>query len=423
MSHPTDLHSARLARHSDTPLRRSAWARQRRFSPDMEARFLLGSVPARLRHFVTSGLMSLVAYNAFAVTDWLLLPDVIGLSLLLRLGLMTPFSLGLLWLQTHRRDIWLHRPHVAEGMIVLTGLLAATTMGILLALSHSPIAAFGHAGFMAVIVYGNIVQRLHFRHALVFTAGVLAVHGVSLLASHPQPEVVSWPIVLMNTFTALFTLIANHDMERDERERFWMRDAELTLLHKLQARHAQLEPLARQDALTGLANRHHMASYLRATEPSLRHQDGALDEGSAVLLLDVDHFKAYNDLHGHPGGDACLREVAQAIAAQVPQTLGLAARWGGEEFLVRLPRVSRSAALALAEAVHQAVQARCLPHGASPVGSHVSVSVGLAWRAASQGPCAIDDLIAEADTALYEAKRQGRNRVVWASEPSRLALC
>ena len=131
-------------------------------------------------------------------------------------------------------------------------------------------------------------------------------------------------------------------------------------------------------------------------------------------MLDVDHFKKFNDNYGHPSGDACLRQIASVIAMQVTRPADLPARYGGEEFVVLLPATSQCGVATVAERIREAVAALQIPHAYS-CEKTVTVSIG----GATVDPCSIGmdptNLIVAADTALYEAKRDGRNRFKFAS--------
>ena len=130
----------------------------------------------------------------------------------------------------------------------------------------------------------------------------------------------------------------------------------------------------------------------------------------ALLMIDVDHFKLYNDTYGHPEGDACLTRIGEALAGIAAETMGFAGRYGGEEFCLLLPNTSAQKALEIGETVRAAVQDLGLPHATS---SHqtVTVSVGVAATLPSDAQTP-GDLIEAADAALYAAKHRGRNTVV-----------
>ncbi|MBI2381693.1 MAG: diguanylate cyclase [Gammaproteobacteria bacterium] len=166
-----------------------------------------------------------------------------------------------------------------------------------------------------------------------------------------------------------------------------------------------LRQLALTDALTQLGNRRHFDG--RLAEELRRGQRHG--EPLALLLADIDHFKAYNDHYGHQAGDRCLRDIAQIFQGFARRPGDLAARYGGEEFALLLPQTDRAGAEVLATSLVATVQARALPHAASPTGPHVSISLGLSIAdAVDEGDAAA--LIGRADQALYAAKHAGRNR-------------
>jgi diguanylate cyclase (GGDEF)-like protein/PAS domain S-box-containing protein len=173
---------------------------------------------------------------------------------------------------------------------------------------------------------------------------------------------------------------------------------------------ARLRELSTTDGLTGIANR-------RAFDAAVGQEWSRAARGSRPLslaMIDIDHFKAYNDLHGHPGGDECLRQVARAIAATSRRASDFTARYGGEEFAVILPELGPQAAAALAERIRAAVESLALPHGASQTAGVVTISIGVATLepGANEGEVfAAQKLIDQADRALYAAKSAGRNRV------------
>ncbi len=171
----------------------------------------------------------------------------------------------------------------------------------------------------------------------------------------------------------------------------------------------ELRRSAQLDGLTGLHNRRSFDEHLsREWQRSLR--TGA---PLALVLLDVDHFKRYNDHYGHPAGDACLRAVAAALGSLARRPGDLAARVGGEEFALLLPDTTPEGARELAEAVRQAIGQLALPHAASLTADHVTASLGVAGCVPR--PCAREEaeqaLMKRADEALYDAKAAGRDRV------------
>ncbi|MEO1593044.1 MAG: diguanylate cyclase, partial [Cyanobacteria bacterium J06632_22] len=131
----------------------------------------------------------------------------------------------------------------------------------------------------------------------------------------------------------------------------------------------------------------------------------------SLVICDVDYFKLYNDTYGHPQGDACLRQVAQALKQAIKRPSDVIARYGGEEFVFLLPETEAEGALSLAQDARIRVEALQLPHTASQVSDHVTISMGVTSVIPSES-LDISTLVDTADMALYEAKRKGRNQTV-----------
>ncbi|KGK42315.1 hypothetical protein LH51_08160 [Nitrincola sp. A-D6] len=171
---------------------------------------------------------------------------------------------------------------------------------------------------------------------------------------------------------------------------------------KLQEANQQLQILATTDGLTGLSNRRHFNQVLQQQYLHCKRHDLPF----ALLICDLDEFKAYNDHYGHQAGDDCLIAVAECFTSVVKRPGDLVARYGGEEFAVILSATDREGALHIAEQIHQALRQRDLVHEVSSVTSRVSMSIGLNVGLGAD----TDQLILRADNALYQAKSAGKNR-------------
>lgn len=168
---------------------------------------------------------------------------------------------------------------------------------------------------------------------------------------------------------------------------------------------AALERLAQRDALTGLYNRGYFDQAIDAEYKRLqRHQ---LPLG--IALVDIDHFKLYNDTYGHIAGDFALKTVAQALQSSTKRPGELVARYGGEEFVVLLPQVDEQALLQYGQLICEAVRALRIPHKASSCSDVMTISVGLSVEIPNLD-FSPKDCIAHADKALYLAKERGRNQ-------------
>jgi diguanylate cyclase (GGDEF)-like protein/PAS domain S-box-containing protein len=175
-----------------------------------------------------------------------------------------------------------------------------------------------------------------------------------------------------------------------------------------------LRELALADGLTGLPNRRHFDAVLyNEFRRAIREQSGL-----GMIMIDLDHFKAYNDLYGHQGGDACLRDIAQAITGVPCRPGDLIARYGGEEFVVLLPQTDEAGTEAVARLISEAVTALRITHRGNTL-PIATISCGVAVFDPSRDEHVADGLIARADRALYQAKRAGRNQIVrYGGEPA-----
>lgn len=176
------------------------------------------------------------------------------------------------------------------------------------------------------------------------------------------------------------------------------------LISKLRA--DVLQDWARHDALTGLFNRRHFDELL-TTEFSRSVRTGT---ALSLILVDIDHFKLYNDHYGHPTGDSCLQQVAAVLRLTATRPADVVARYGGEEFACILPDTDRAGALAVAERIHKLLREAAIEHSAQPSGDYLSLSIGVATRDLDSTATATTDLLALADSCLYRAKDAGRNR-------------
>lgn len=176
----------------------------------------------------------------------------------------------------------------------------------------------------------------------------------------------------------------------------------------------ELERLAAIDGLTQIANRRRFDDYF-AVEWQRHHRE---QQPLALILIDIDYFKQYNDHYGHQGGDNCLIRVAQALMSTPQRPTDLVARYGGEEFAAILPNTTLKGGLTVAQRMRSAIAALAIPHTQSQVSPQVTLSLGIAVVVPTLDiqPQA---LIAQADQALYQAKHQGRNRAIAYLTPDR----
>lgn len=169
---------------------------------------------------------------------------------------------------------------------------------------------------------------------------------------------------------------------------------------------ATLQRLALEDALTGLANRRHFDLALQEELGRAAREGRSL----ALVMIDVDRFKQYNDIYGHAAGDDCLRRIGEALKTVPRRTGDLAARYGGEEMALLLPGADAAAALAIAEHLREKIDKLNIAHAGNPAGN-VTVSAGVDALTPARPGNTPEELIQRADQALYQAKHSGRNQV------------
>jgi diguanylate cyclase (GGDEF)-like protein len=373
------------------------------FAPALEARFQRDQAAHRLHLLRRASRLGALFAMGMVVTDWFLLPDMFWQVLLFK-GVLFPLVcvFGQMAVERWAPVAWREWSLAGGGAL---GVLIC--LGISLS-SQSVWALESLVVLDIVVMFVTAVAR--FLPALALSALALVGH---LLAIHtmqltPHPVAQSSTILLISLLA--FTLYAAWVLERDERRAWLMARQEEALQHELRQAHDTMAQTARTDNLTQLANRRHFDEVLG----QVWADSVARRQSLAVLLVDVDHFKAFNDLYGHPAGDACLRAVAAAMLQCVRKGGDVMARWGGEEFAVVMNDASLDSARLLAERIRAAVHEMARPHAASRSGSVVSVSVGVSAMV-PDSHSSLDELLRTADLCLYEAKSRGRNRV-WARD-------
>ena len=184
-----------------------------------------------------------------------------------------------------------------------------------------------------------------------------------------------------------------------------MRTSLVVLARELDSANQELKRLSASDGLTGIANRRFFDDYLSREWRRARRDNASI----ALLMCDVDNFKAYNDTYGHQAGDDCLRQIAQALTKMMERASDVVARYGGEEFAIILPNTPLEGAAIVGEKIRLAIEALSMPHAGSPQ-AFVSLSVGVAAVYPTHQDI-LQTLIQSADRALYRAKSMGRNEV------------
>lgn len=311
-----------------------------------------------------------------------------------------------------------HLPALHAGYWIYTGLIAGLAVSaIIVATSAFPDPYFNqHSSYIVIFIIAIIysIGGLRFRPAAIACAGGVLV---SYAVISTFDLWLDWGffcqyVLLANVVGMLLCYMLEH------RDRVVFLQARLLQLEKgkLDNFSHELTRLSREDVLTGLANRRHFNEVFQMEWDRAKRERQTL----SLLFVDIDHFKLFNDNHGHLEGDRVLSEVGMALKGVLRRPGDMAARYGGEEFVVLLPTTPESGALGVALQVHDAIEALDIPHRASSVAKWVTASVGVATLT-PEPEMRSAQLIARADEAVYAAKAAGRNCIVVA-KPTELRV-
>jgi diguanylate cyclase (GGDEF)-like protein len=221
------------------------------------------------------------------------------------------------------------------------------------------------------------------------------------IGSNANPALAAYSAIFL-----ILTTVISRRMNRSLRQTWLLTFEKEDLVKSLTAAHDMQLTLAKTDSLTGIANRRYFDEVLEKEISRMQRSGGQL----SLFMLDVDHFKAFNDTYGHIAGDDCLRQVAHVLRQALTRVSDLAVRYGGEEFAGILPETDREGAVALAEAILRDVEGLMIAHRNSPVAGFVTVSIGVVTLSGEEIGSA-EEIVSLADQQLYYAKSEGRNRV------------
>ena len=355
-----------------------------RFSPGLEKEFQtfhLERVRARVRFFQ-------LAMCALSITEAIHLVAMDGVPindvLFGWLGVVVPACLFLVWASW---SSYYERIYLPLARVVVPVFAIASAVGVAghSVGSHPDPFYFLTTYSIALFFLGGQL----FREALFATAAMIIACGATLaFAGHDAASAIYYSAVL--TITGAVGAFVYRGVERQLRTSFLERG----LMGELVAR----------DGLTGLKNRGAFDDYFpRMWQQALRDR-----RSMALLLIDVDHFKPYNDRYGHQAGDQTLRRVAQVVQAFARRPLDIAARYGGEEFVLALFDLSSDNIREMADQLRKAIHDLNITHEDSATSPYVTASIGVAIVAPRMGRSP-DGAVQVADEALYSAKRSGRN--------------
>jgi diguanylate cyclase (GGDEF)-like protein len=359
-----------------------------RFNGLLEKEFRDFYVAQNLSRARLSGLIALIIVLAVTCIDLLLGASAGGILNTLRLGVLCPL-LVVLGVGVSVPVVQRYYTEVISVGVTIIGMVVIY-MAHLGALAGS---SYVLAGLVLVVLYGCLFLGLLFNVAVSVSGLLIASHFVTgILIGLPFDQLYYSTAILGGA--AVIGGISTYNLEYALRTNF----LETRLLNEL----------AERDGMTGLYNRRIFDDYVERLWRQSRRERTAV----AIIFVDIDFFKVYNDLYGHQAGDDCLKKVAKCIARGAKRPFDFAARYGGEEFVLVLYGPPEDYARTVPEQIRNEVGQLAIPHAGSQVAKHVTVSVGLAMATADTTR-SLAGAIQAADEALYQAKREGRNRVVF----------
>ena len=374
------------------------------FPEELEALFEEDKGASRGRRFWREGLISIVAFDLFYFGEWLKTSELRRHELLMQIGVITPIALLVNLLMRFPTPKWLR-----EGSVAVVSCLIACTYLYLQHGKGQVDVAFSVVGAIVAAMFASVVMRLRFYYAL---ASSMMILGAALAFLAIDAGLSSSEKMMGMSLTAIaigITMMSNFSLEREERLGYLRYLESESRSEEVSAMNSRLERLSTIDNLTGLLNR-------RGYEARFQELwDEAERDGSSLslLVIDVDHFKVLNDVRGHMYGDEVLRRVASLMTQALRTRADFAGRYGGEEFVVLLPRTDAGSAERVGERIRMLVEAAGSPPQEQLVGEV------LMWATVSCGVSACvpavgrrkEELLEAADRAMYEAKAEGRNRV------------
>ncbi|HEY0062684.1 MAG TPA: GGDEF domain-containing protein [Telluria sp.] len=364
-----------------------------RFDEPLEQQFQAFYTEGHLMRVRLAAYLIIVLYAAFVIIDVTTLPaEVAYWTARIRVFFIIPPFLAMLYVS--------YRPSLrgwVRKVITIAAVMAGVGTTAVIGVAYRLGTQIPYEGILLVALFIYLIACLQWRRALFANGVTLAAFIVMEFMYQSNPQFRLYQIIFMIAANAVGAY-GGYFLEHSARTMF--------LVNNL------LNELAELDGLTGLSNRRTLNIHLdRIWRQAVRDQQAV-----AIAMIDVDHFKKYNDRYGHAQGDAALRAVADVIAHHARRPLDITARYGGEEFAVVWYHPSASELARMAEVLTRAIVALDMPHADNEIG-RLSISVGVAMMTPEAGQTSAD-LLRAADAALYEAKAQGRNRVVVASTES-----
>ncbi|WP_430292787.1 GGDEF domain-containing protein [Pseudomonas sp. B1-22] len=354
------------------------------------------------RFLLAINFIAMAAYDSYVLADALLIPDMAKESLLLRTGLSLIGLLNIFLVFRFSRSVLL-----MDLLMPVHDIISTLAWFELLKRSASPDVPFFLYASVVFILLGNLGVRYSFRGIALISAiiSTIILYNVWLIHDGATKPVLIFTLVYLPV--ALFSLFISWTNIRGVREAFLADQEERRQRAELASLNLRLQELASTDALTGVGNRRALDAQLKTSWDGMR----AHGRPFALLLVDIDYFKPYNDHYGHQSGDRCLCRVAESLVGSLRGGRASVYRYGGEEFVVLLETGSVDDLRRVAERLREQVASLNIEHQHRPDDlRYLTISLGAAL-ASEEGLNEPLDLLARCDQHLYCAKQDGRNRV------------
>ncbi len=377
-----------------------------RFPPALEAVYIAETAESKLFALRISTAIGLAAGLLITPALWVLMPDRHGAIRIAWMLIGVPSGLCCHALLYSRLDIrW------QERQTAFVGLVVALAFSVVMTSAGAQLVSGYFGGIVLIMMLDVIAGGFSFPLGAGFAAAMAVIFGICVHRTPGGAGLAGTVQAGLMVVCCLFASFGAWRLETETRRSWALMLRERMKQRDLTHRNVELAELARRDPLTGLVNRRayemcEQASWRTAAETGVQ---------LGLIVLDIDHFKSFNDFYGHPAGDVCLQTVARCLGEQLRGNGDMVARIGGEEFAILLPDLGVETAGDIAERVRLAVAALQLPHLGRGTANTVTISCG-ACSLIPQPGMTPKDLFAAADAALYLAKQAGRNRVCLADQ-------
>jgi diguanylate cyclase (GGDEF)-like protein len=387
---------------TDGPIERPTLDRLLRFDRLTEARYEAEHGRARAAHLRHTIIFGVLLYFLHDISIYLLLPDHYWIIVLVTLFVIVPCSLAVAHAAAKLAS------GIREVMVLLAILTATALPLFMMFYSDAPHSTHMNVEVILCVVFANMVMALRFRYAVIYSSLILFWAVLAVLMKQGVDPELKFALCFQFASVCLLSAYSNYLFERRRCTDYCVSLEARIRAETAETSERQFQEMSKTDALTGLPNRRFLDERLEEWFSDSRP--------AAVMMVDIDHFKLFNDTLGHPAGDECLRLIANAFRSAFSEPDLFCARFGGEEFIVAIRDAEELQARRLANAVVRSIEALGIAHPGRDDGVEVvTVSVGVALKPSAER-VSQNEVLSQADEALYQAKRRGRNRFVMRSE-------